>query len=272
MRIQSSVESVQDSKFKVQVYVQCQETGSIGLWGQGKATSQRQLSILGKTKSVSEETIDDVVNKCDFAYFNQQVITDEGTSLTDANSCLKQEEEVVKLETNIHNLHNMFKDLKVAVNEQGEIINSIQHSMVKAWVMWKRAPRTLLKQRSTSRSSRKPSWFWVLFLPVHWYLDWWSLPCSPFSNEDIWKLMWVRRIYHSQWSLPTRLKTNELLGILKWSSESARSVGWRKWSCEFLMNSQQVRSVRRILRKRIVIGITGINKNIIALGFLWWNG
>ena len=98
----------------------------------GRQRVKRQLSILGKSKSVSEEAIDVVVNKCNFAYFNQEVITDEGTCLTDVNNCLKQEEEVVNLETNIHHLNSMFKDLKVAVNEQGEVINSIQHSMVKS--------------------------------------------------------------------------------------------------------------------------------------------
>ena len=72
------------------------------------------------------------MNKCNFAYFNQQVITDNGTYLTDLNNCLKQEEEVVKLEMNSHDLHSMFKDLRVCVNEQGEVINNIQHSMVKS--------------------------------------------------------------------------------------------------------------------------------------------
>ena len=119
-----------NSRFKFTCSVRRQ--AQLDFEDKGRQRVKRQLSILGKSKSVSEETIDDVVNKCDFAYFNQQVITDEGTSLTDVNNCLKQEEEVVKLETNIHNLHNMFKDLKVAVSEQGEIINSIQHSMVKS--------------------------------------------------------------------------------------------------------------------------------------------
>ena len=98
----------------------------------GRQRIKRQLSILGKSKSVSEETIDVVVNKCNFVYFNQDVITDEGPSLTEVNNCLKQEQEVVNLESNILHLHAMFEDLKVAVNEQGEVINSIQHSMVKS--------------------------------------------------------------------------------------------------------------------------------------------
>ena len=119
-----------NSRFKFTCSVRRQ--AQLDFEDKGRQRVKRQLSILGKSKSVSEETIDDVVNKCDFAYFNQQVITDEGTSLTDVNNYLKQEEEVVKLENNIHNLHNMFKDLKVAVNEQGEIINSIQHSMVRS--------------------------------------------------------------------------------------------------------------------------------------------
>ena len=119
-----------NSRFKFTCSVRRQ--AQLDFEDKGRQRVKRQLSILGKSKSVSEETIDVVVNKCDFAYFNQEVITDEGTCLTDVNNCLKQEEEVVKLESNINHLHTMFKDLKVAVNEQGEIINSIQHHIVRS--------------------------------------------------------------------------------------------------------------------------------------------
>ncbi len=117
---------------RFQFLVSVQRQAELQFEDKGRQRVKRQLSILGKSKAVSEDTIDIVVNKGDFAYFNQQVLTDDDVALAEVHSYLKQEEQVVNMEMNIHNLHTMFKDLKVAVNDQGEIINSIQHHMVKS--------------------------------------------------------------------------------------------------------------------------------------------
>ena len=183
------------------------------------------------------------------------MITDEGTSLTDVNNCLKQEEEVVKLENNIHNLHNMFKDLKVAVNEQGEIINSIQHSMVRSVSYVEEGTANIAKAKKYVKKFSKTKLVWALFLPVHWYLDWWSLLCSPFSYEDILNLEWVRTICHFQWSLPTGLKTNgRTARVLKWSGKSARVSGDEMVMWIFDEQSKGKGCVKRLLRQRIAVG------------------
>ncbi len=99
----------------------------------GRQRIKRQLSIQGKSKSFSDEAIDVVVHKGNFAYFYQEVTTDDDSlTITDVNKCMKQEEQVLSLESDILHLHTMFKDLKVSINEQGEIINSIQHSLVRS--------------------------------------------------------------------------------------------------------------------------------------------
>ena len=97
-----------------------------------KERIQRQLKYTGR--QVTEDQVEEMIESNNTAIFTQDILIDTAQKRQALNEVEERHKEILSLEQNIKELHEMFVDLAVLVDEQGEIIDRIEYNVENAAV------------------------------------------------------------------------------------------------------------------------------------------
>lgn len=86
---------------------------------------QRQLEITGRTTTDAE--LEDMIEQGNSAVFTQGIIMDTAAAKQTLADIEARHADIMKLETSIKELHDMFMDMAMLVESQGEMIDRIEY-------------------------------------------------------------------------------------------------------------------------------------------------
>ncbi|XP_069766522.1 syntaxin-1A-like isoform X4 [Narcine bancroftii] len=93
-----------------------------------KGRIQRQLEITGRT--TTNEELEDMLESGNPAIFTSGIIMDSNITKQALNEIETRHHEIIKLENCIRELHDMFMDMAMLVESQGDVVNSIERNVV----------------------------------------------------------------------------------------------------------------------------------------------
>ncbi|ROL49824.1 Syntaxin-1A [Anabarilius grahami] len=117
-----------------------------------KRRIQRQLEITGR--NTTNEELESVLES-DNPIFTSGIIMDCNITEQAMNEIETQHSEIIKLENNIRELHDMFTDMAMLVESQGELINNIEKNVCNAQEYVEKAKeetKAAVKVQKTSRT------------------------------------------------------------------------------------------------------------------------
>lgn len=88
----------------------------------------RQLEVAGK--EVSEEELNDMVQQGKWEIFNENLITEVKITKGQLSEIEQRHKELVNLENQVKDLKDLFVQISLLVEEQGEMINSIEMEVI----------------------------------------------------------------------------------------------------------------------------------------------
>lgn len=95
-----------------------------------KGRIQRQLEITGKT--TTNEEIEDMLESGNLAVFTQDIIMETQQAKQTLADIEARHADIMKLEKSIQELHDMFMDMAMLVEQQGEMIDRIEFNVEQA--------------------------------------------------------------------------------------------------------------------------------------------
>ncbi|XP_065889660.1 syntaxin-1A-like [Dysidea avara] len=93
-----------------------------------KVMIQRQLQIT-TGKRVSEDDVDEMIEKGNLQVFTQDILVSTAQQRQALNEVEQRHREILALEQDITELREMFVDMAALVQEQGEVIDRIEHNV-----------------------------------------------------------------------------------------------------------------------------------------------
>ncbi|OWF56626.1 syntaxin isoform X1 [Mizuhopecten yessoensis] len=95
-----------------------------------KGRIQRQLEITGRT--TTNEELEDMLESGNPAIFTQGIIMETQQAKQTLADIEARHNDIIKLETSIRELHDMFMDMAMLVEQQGEMIDRIEYNVEQA--------------------------------------------------------------------------------------------------------------------------------------------
>lgn len=95
-----------------------------------KKRLQRQMEITGR--ATSNDELENMLESGNPAIFTQGIITDTQQAKQSLKDIEARHNDIMKLEKSIKELHDMFMDMAMLVESQGEMIDRIEHNVEKA--------------------------------------------------------------------------------------------------------------------------------------------
>uniref|UniRef100_A0A8C3ILU5 Syntaxin 2 n=1 Tax=Chrysemys picta bellii TaxID=8478 RepID=A0A8C3ILU5_CHRPI len=95
-----------------------------------KGRIQRQLEITGK--NTTDEELEEMLESGNPSIFTSDIISDSQITRQALNEIESRHKDIMKLESSIRALHDMFMDMAMFVETQGEMINSIEKNVMNA--------------------------------------------------------------------------------------------------------------------------------------------
>ncbi|XP_030631782.1 syntaxin-2 [Chanos chanos] len=128
VRIQRTQYTVLSRKF-VDVMTQYNET-QVSFREKCKGRIQRQLEITGRV--TTNEELEDMLESGNPAIFTSDIISDSQITRQALNEIESRHKDIIRLESSIKELHEMFVDMAILVETQGEMINNIEKNVTNA--------------------------------------------------------------------------------------------------------------------------------------------
>ncbi|XP_061211359.1 syntaxin-2 isoform X2 [Neopsephotus bourkii] len=128
LRIRKTQHSVLAHKF-VEVMMEYNETQTL-FRERSKGRIQRQLEITGKT--TTDEELEEMLESGNPSIFTSDIISDSQITRQALNEIESRHKDIMKLESSIRELHEMFMDMATFVETQGEMINNIEKNVMNA--------------------------------------------------------------------------------------------------------------------------------------------
>ncbi|XP_070806421.1 syntaxin-2 isoform X1 [Pituophis catenifer annectens] len=91
---------------------------------------RRQLEITGKT--TTDEELEDMLESGNLSIFTSDIILDTKLTRAAVDEIESRHKDIIKLESSIQELHEMFMDMAMLVEVQGEMVNSIEKNVMNA--------------------------------------------------------------------------------------------------------------------------------------------
>ncbi|KRY55831.1 Syntaxin-1A [Trichinella britovi] len=141
-----------------------------------KGRIQRQLDIAGK--QVDSEQLEEMIESGNPAIFTQGIITDTQQAKQTLADIEARHNDIIKLESSIRELHDMFMDMAMLVESQGEMIDRIEYNVEHAKDYVDRAvsdTKKAVQYQSKARRVQEDSDHHLLgdFSPGHCIYIWW---------------------------------------------------------------------------------------------------
>ncbi|KPP65750.1 syntaxin-3-like, partial [Scleropages formosus] len=127
MRIRKSQHAVLSRKF-VEVMTKYNEA-QVDFRERSKGRIQRQLEITGK--ATTDEELEEMLESGNAAVFTAGIV-DSSISKQALSEIEARHKDIVRLESSIRELHDMFVDIAMLVENQGEIVDNIEAQVSKA--------------------------------------------------------------------------------------------------------------------------------------------
>ncbi|XP_053062391.1 syntaxin-2 isoform X2 [Acinonyx jubatus] len=128
LRIRRTQHSVLSRKF-VEVMTEYNEAQTL-FRERSKGRIQRQLEITGRT--TTDEELEEMLESGSPSVFTADIISDSQITRQALNEIESRHKDIMKLETSIRELHEMFTDMAMFVETQGEMINNIEKNVMNA--------------------------------------------------------------------------------------------------------------------------------------------
>ncbi|XP_029427124.1 syntaxin-2 isoform X2 [Rhinatrema bivittatum] len=128
LRIRKTQHSVLSRKF-VEVMTEYNETQTL-FRERSKGRIQRQLEITGK--STTDDELEEMLESGNPSIFTSDIISDSQITRQALNEIESRHKDIIKLESSIRELHEMFMDMAMLVETQGEMINNIEKNVTNA--------------------------------------------------------------------------------------------------------------------------------------------
>ncbi|XP_041719361.1 syntaxin-2 isoform X2 [Coregonus clupeaformis] len=154
-RIQKTQHTVLSRKF-VDVMTQYNET-QVSFRERSKGRIQRQLEITGRV--TSNEELEDMLESGNSSIFTSDIISDSQITRQALNEIESRHQDIIRLESSIRELHAMFMDMAMLVENQGDMVNNIEKNVSNAAEYIGRAKEETKKAvRYQKKSRRKLFW------------------------------------------------------------------------------------------------------------------
>ncbi|XP_069476188.1 syntaxin-2 isoform X4 [Ambystoma mexicanum] len=129
-----------------------------------KGRIQRQLEITGK--STTDEELEEMLESGNPSIFTSDIISDSQITRQALNEIESRHKDIMKLETSIRELHDMFVDMAMLVETQGEMVNNIEKNVANAEVYVERAKEETKKAVRYQSKARRKKWIIILLVLV----------------------------------------------------------------------------------------------------------
>ncbi|XP_075032589.1 syntaxin-2 isoform X3 [Mixophyes fleayi] len=128
LRIRKTQHTVLSRKFG-EVMIEYNET-QIQFRERSKGRIQRQLEITGK--ATTDDELEEMLESGNPSIFTSDIISDSQITRQALNEIESRHKDIMKLESSIRELHDMFMDIAMLVETQGEMINNIEKNVENA--------------------------------------------------------------------------------------------------------------------------------------------
>ncbi|CAG2181497.1 unnamed protein product, partial [Oppiella nova] len=91
---------------------------------------QRQLEITGR--QTTDKELEDMLESGNLTIFTQGIITDTQQAKQSLADIEARHADIIKLENSIREMHDMFMDMALLIENQGEIINRIETQVIQS--------------------------------------------------------------------------------------------------------------------------------------------
>ncbi|XP_035241236.1 syntaxin-1A isoform X6 [Anguilla rostrata] len=118
-----------------------------------KGRIQRQLEITGR--NTTNEELESMLESDNPAIFTSGIIMDSNISEQAMNEIETRHTEIIKLENSIRELHDMFMDMAMLVESQGDLVNNIEKNVRSAEEYVEKAKEETKAAISVRRVSRR---------------------------------------------------------------------------------------------------------------------
>ncbi|XP_069071460.1 syntaxin-2 isoform X3 [Pleurodeles waltl] len=162
LRIRKTQHSVLSRKF-VEAMTEYNETQT-SFRERSKGRIQRQLEITGK--STTDEELEEMLESGNPSIFTSDIISDSQITRQALNEIEARHQDIMKLESSIRELHDMFVDMAMLVETQGEMINNIEKNVSSAEVYVERAKEETKKAVKYQSKARRKTMYIVVCVVI----------------------------------------------------------------------------------------------------------
>ncbi|XP_073413146.1 syntaxin-2 isoform X2 [Dendrobates tinctorius] len=162
LRIRKSQHTVLSRKFG-EVMTAYNET-QIQFRERSKGRIQRQLEITGKT--TTDDELEEMLESGNPSIFTCDIISDSQITRQALNEIESRHKDIMKLESSIRELHDMFMDIAMLVETQGEMINNIEKNVENAADYIEHAKEETKKAVKYQSKSRRKMIFIIICVVV----------------------------------------------------------------------------------------------------------
>lgn len=161
-RIRRTQHSVLSRKF-VDVMAEFNEAQTV-FRERSKGRIQRQLEITGK--ATTDEELETMLESGNPSIFTSDIISDSKVTRQALNEIESRHKDIMRLETSIRELHEMFLDMAMFVETQGDMINNIEKNVTSAVDYVERAKEDTKKAVKYRSKARRKVMFIVICVSV----------------------------------------------------------------------------------------------------------
>lgn len=122
-----------------------------------KARLKRQMSIVGLRPT--NEELETLLRKENVATFTQSILADESLE-AELERCRQTEKDMLHIEKNVNDIHDLYTDLKHLIHDQGSVIDSIEVKVTRSESYVDSGMRHLKKAKKSKKKYRK----WKTFI------------------------------------------------------------------------------------------------------------
>ncbi|KAM4808436.1 syntaxin-2 isoform 2-T2 [Rhinophrynus dorsalis] len=162
LRMRKTQHTVLSRKFG-EVMIEYNET-QIQFRERSKDRIQRQLEITGKT--TTDDELEEMLESGNPAIFTSDIISDSQITRQALNEIESRHKDIMKLESSIRELHEMFLDIAMMVETQGEMINSIEKNVENAEEYIEHAKEETKKAVKYQSKSRRKMIFIIICVAI----------------------------------------------------------------------------------------------------------
>ncbi|XP_060105836.1 syntaxin-2 isoform X1 [Heteronotia binoei] len=125
---------------------------------------RRQLEITGK--STTDEQLEEMLESGNLSIFTSDIILDTKITREALDEIESRHKDIIKLESSIQELHEMFMDMAMLVEVQGEMVNSIEKNVLNAVDYVEHAKEETKKAVKYQSKARRKLMFIIICITV----------------------------------------------------------------------------------------------------------